>query len=156
MLNISPLVLNPPSKPCNNTEKCNVEQWWSTGPSAALHPTLVYYRSYLIFYNLMFSPNNMWKCIGLNHFNGWYYSFLWASQVVQWGKECTYQCRRLKRCREHLLREGNGNPLEYSCLENSMDRGARWAIVHGVTKSQTHPHIIPLYEDDIICSISYS
>ena len=32
--------------------------------------------------------------------------------------------------------EGNGNPLQYSCLENSMDRGARWATVHGVTKSQ--------------------
>ena len=34
-------------------------------------------------------------------------------------------------------REGNGNPLQYSCLENSMDRGAWWAIVHGVTKSRT-------------------
>ena len=33
--------------------------------------------------------------------------------------------------------EGNGNPLQYSCLENSMDRGALWATVHGVTKSQT-------------------
>ena len=33
--------------------------------------------------------------------------------------------------------EGNGNPLQYSCLENSMDGGAWWAIVHGVTKSQT-------------------
>ena len=32
--------------------------------------------------------------------------------------------------------EGNGNPLQYSCLENSMDRGAWQAIVHGVTKSQ--------------------
>ena len=32
--------------------------------------------------------------------------------------------------------EGNGNPLEYSCLENPMDRGAWQAIVHGVTKSQ--------------------
>ena len=30
--------------------------------------------------------------------------------------------------------EGNGNPLQYSCLENSMDRGAWWARVHGVTK----------------------
>ena len=30
--------------------------------------------------------------------------------------------------------EGNGNPLQYSCLENPMDRGAWWAIVHGVTK----------------------
>ena len=33
--------------------------------------------------------------------------------------------------------EGNVNPLQGSCLENSMDRGAWWAIVHGVTKSQT-------------------
>ena len=32
--------------------------------------------------------------------------------------------------------EGNGNPLQYSCLKNSMDRGAWWAIVHGITKSQ--------------------
>ena len=33
--------------------------------------------------------------------------------------------------------EGNGNLLQYSCLENPMDRGAWWATVHGVTKSQT-------------------
>ena len=33
--------------------------------------------------------------------------------------------------------EGNGNPLQYSCLENPMDRGAWWATVHGVVKSQT-------------------
>ena len=32
---------------------------------------------------------------------------------------------------------GNGNPLQYACLENSMGRGAWWATVHGVTKSQT-------------------
>ena len=32
--------------------------------------------------------------------------------------------------------EGNGNPLQYSCLENSMDRGGRKAAVHGVTKSR--------------------
>ena len=33
--------------------------------------------------------------------------------------------------------EGNGNPLQYSCLENPVDRGAWWAAVHGVTQSQT-------------------
>ena len=33
--------------------------------------------------------------------------------------------------------EGNGNPLQYSCLENFMDRGTWWAPVHGVTKSRT-------------------
>ena len=33
--------------------------------------------------------------------------------------------------------EGHGNPLQYSCLENSMDRGAWQATVHGTTKSRT-------------------
>ena len=32
---------------------------------------------------------------------------------------------------------GNGNPLQYSCLENPMDRGASWASVLGAAKSQT-------------------
>ena len=35
------------------------------------------------------------------------------------------------------LGEGNGDPLQYSCLENPMDGGAWWATVHGVAKSQT-------------------
>ena len=33
--------------------------------------------------------------------------------------------------------EGNGNPLQYSCMENPMDRGAWWAIIQRVEKSQT-------------------
>ena len=32
---------------------------------------------------------------------------------------------------------GNGNPLQYSCLENSKDRGVSWATLHGVAKSRT-------------------
>ena len=35
------------------------------------------------------------------------------------------------------LRGGNGNPLQYSCLKNAMDRGAWWAAVYGVAKSRT-------------------
>ena len=35
--------------------------------------------------------------------------------------------------------EGNGNPLQYSCLENAMDGGAWWAAVHGVAKSRSRP-----------------
>ena len=38
---------------------------------------------------------------------------------------------------ERSLGGGNGNPLQYSCLGNSIDRGAWWATVHGVTMSQT-------------------
>ena len=33
--------------------------------------------------------------------------------------------------------EGKGNPLQYSCLENPVDRGAWWAMVHGVRESRT-------------------
>ena len=36
-----------------------------------------------------------------------------------------------------ILGEGNGTPLQYSCLENPMDGGAWWAAVHGVAKSRT-------------------
>ena len=36
-----------------------------------------------------------------------------------------------------FLGEGNGTPLQYSCLENPMDGGAWWAAVHGVAESQT-------------------
>ena len=35
------------------------------------------------------------------------------------------------------IEEGNGTPLQYSCLENPMDGGALWAAVHGVAKSRT-------------------
>ena len=37
----------------------------------------------------------------------------------------------------YSLEEGNGNSLQYSCLENPMDRGAWWATIHGVAKSWT-------------------
>ena len=49
--------------------------------------------------------------------------------------------------------QGHGNPLEYSCLENLMDRGAWWATVHRVAKSRTRLKqlstdtcILPLYK----------
>ena len=52
------------------------------------------------------------------------------------GKESTCQCRRYKR-QVPSPGEGNGNPLQYSCMENSVDRGSWWASVHGVPKSPT-------------------
>ena len=48
----------------------------------------------------------------------------------------TYETQILSLGREDSW-EGNGNPLQYSCLENHMDSGAWQATVHGVTKSQT-------------------
>ena len=38
---------------------------------------------------------------------------------------------------KYPLGEGHGNPLQYSCLENPMDRGAWWLTVHGAAKSRT-------------------
>ena len=43
----------------------------------------------------------------------------------------------------HALEKGNGNPLQYSCLEGPMDRGAWWAAVHGVAKSQIRLSDLP-------------
>ena len=56
------------------------------------------------------------------------------------AEEPTYQHRRHKRCglvpgSGRPPAEGHGNPLQYSCLENPMDRGAWRAAVHGVTES---------------------
>ena len=41
----------------------------------------------------------------------------------------------------------NGNPLQYSCLENSMDRGAWWATVHGVAKESDTTERLTLFTD---------
>ena len=41
--------------------------------------------------------------------------------------------------------EGNGNPLQYSCLENPMDGGAWLATVHGVAKNWTRPSDFTIY-----------
>ena len=38
------------------------------------------------------------------------------------------------------IRKGNGYPLQYSCLENSMNRGTRWATVKSVAESDTTEH----------------
>ena len=65
-----------------------------------------------------------------------------GSPGVTGGKEPACQCTRHKRREFDPLSgrspgEGNGNPLQYSCLENPMDRGAWKATVHGAAKSQT-------------------
>ena len=59
-----------------------------------------------------------------------------------WYSESTCQCRRCEGCGSVpgmgiSPRIGNGNLLQYSCLENSVERGAWWATVKGLTKTRT-------------------
>ena len=51
----------------------------------------------------------------------------------------------------------NGNPLQYSCLANPMDRGAWWATVHGVTNSRTQlrDFHIYMYKSDVVILLSH-
>ena len=72
---------------------------------------------------------------------------VWASLVAQRLK-CLPAMRETwvrSLGREDSPGEGNGNPLQYSCLENPMDREAWWAFVRGVTESDltmhTHMHV---------------
>ena len=48
-----------------------------------------------------------------------------------------YAGQEVAQSQTFVIGEGNGTPLQYSCLENPMDRGAWWAAVHGVAKTQT-------------------
>ena len=68
--------------------------------------------------------------------------------LAQWVKNTpaiqeTQETRVWSLCQEDSLGGGNGNPLQYSCLENSMDRGALGDRVHGVTNSQTQLSMCP-------------
>ena len=65
--------------------------------------------------------------------------FRWASLVAQSVKNvpAMQEIRIRSLGWEDPLEKANGNPLQYSCLEKSMDRGASWATVHGIAKSRT-------------------
>ena len=52
-------------------------------------------------------------------------------------KRCLLLGRKVMTNLDSIFGEGNGTPLQYSCLENPMDRGAWWAGVHGIAKSRT-------------------
>ena len=48
---------------------------------------------------------------------------------------------------------GNGNPLQYSCLENPMDKGAWWATVPGVAQSRTRLSVHGRKEERVLCAL---
>ena len=67
----------------------------------------------------------------------------WGSQITADG-DCSHEIKRrlllgikVLTNLDSIFGEGNGTPLQYSCLENPMDGGAWWAAVHGVAKNWT-------------------
>ena len=62
----------------------------------------------------------------------------WKIPCSPWGRSESDTTERLHfHFSRSCIEEGNGNPLQYSCLENSRNRGARWAAFYGVAQSQT-------------------
>ena len=59
---------------------------------------------------------------------------IFPTQESSWG---LLHCRRILYIVVYMSREGDGTPLQYSCLENPMDGGPWWAAVYGVAKSRT-------------------
>ena len=68
------------------------------------------------------------------------YAFCTGRQVLYHSGHLGSPCELyliLKRASKEAIGEGNGNPLQCSCLENPVDRGAWWAALHRVTQSRT-------------------
>ena len=60
-------------------------------------------------------------------------NMIWSMYIRIWAGRCCKDFMELI----YSIGEGNGTPLQYSCLENPMGGGAWWAAVHGVAKSRT-------------------
>ena len=101
--------------------------------------------------NLIWFPLN-WNakfCFGNSHPLSWQR----ASRVAQWERICLPMQETQVQFLgwEDSLGEEMGNPFQYSCLGNPMDRGAWWAIVHGVAKSWTWPRDwVPSLQDSYL------
>ena len=74
---------------------------------------------------------HFWDCIQVLHFR-----VLWIAISFSMGSSQIRHQTHIS-CISRQIGEGNGNPLQYSCLANPMDGGAWWAAVHGVARSWT-------------------
>ena len=114
--------------------------------STMLHLLFSFHCIHSLFLSLSCTLSLFFVCVILTYF---YWNIFDMQHCVyvslpRWlsGKEFTCQFKRWKRCRFYSWvwktpEGGNSNPLQYSCLENSMDREAWQATVHGVSKSRT-------------------
>ena len=92
--------------------------------------------------SLPLAPPGKKALIGITECKSSFLLYNWASQVVLVVKNLPAKAgdvrdKGLIPGSGRFPGEGNGNPFQYSCLENSVDGGAWWVIVHGVAKSWT-------------------
>ena len=110
------------------------QSWWWTGKPGALQSM----GSHWVRHNCATDLN--WLIAYFNtYINNNYILLFWRFPGGSDGREYTWNVGDPGSIPGSGISpgEGNGNPLQYSCLENSMDRGAWWAIVYRITKSQT-------------------
>ena len=82
----------------------------------------------------MASPTQ-WTWVRVNSRSWWWIG--WPDVLQSMGSQRVGHNWAIELNYWYIVGEGNGNPLQYSCLENPMDGGAWWAAVHGVAKSRT-------------------
>ena len=104
-----------------------------------------YFYSFLWISNILLYGYNTFHLSIHKMIDIWFGSIFWLLWIILlWIFKYTVSCGHISSflfCR-YLgvqLGEGNGTPLQYSCLENPMDGGAWWAAVQGVAKSRTRP-----------------
>ena len=123
------------------SQLCNSSQIRSAPGSEDLHvsrPITIWIRIVQLFQLYINGITQYCFCRILTHTHTHTHIFSFRGGAS--GKETASQCKRHKRRGFDLWAGkggGHGNTLQYSCLENPMDRGAWWAMVHRVTKSWT-------------------
>ena len=150
----APIIPRPEGTPlhtCCPGASCQAQKDSWLSPTTSLHP-IVLTSTPGLFHHHCFSAQTL--TIGLYSSLPFKWDMFSGMNICQWpisqqvfpgganGKEPTCQCSRCKRCRldpwaGKMPWRRNGNPLQYSCLENPTDRGAWRAPVHRVAKSQT-------------------
>ena len=105
-------------------------------------PTQIPHHAFSHQHALIQAPLSAWNTLlsllGLSHSSSVFKTPFWSlpsSLVAQMVKNLPAMQETWVRSLEKISGEGNSYPIQYSCLANSMNRGAWWATVHGVTKT---------------------
>ena len=113
---------------------CKEQNWMVPWNSQCLYQEAFYCDGSLVISALFKWAEDIIECV------------LRSARVVQWASQVAQQIKNPSAIQEAQVWSlgrrrspggGHSNPLQYSCLENPVDRGAWWATVHGVAKSQT-------------------